>query len=83
MPFVTGGVGHLRQMHEERTLSRPGCTISVGGGVKWLLFARPRGLVNAIGVRVDARAVVRTKGVAFDDGGHASPAVGASAFVRF
>jgi len=51
--------------------------------VKWLLFARPRGLVNAMGLRVDARAVVRTKGVAFDDGGHASPAVGASAFVRF
>ena len=48
-----------------------------------LLFSRPHGLFNAIGVRVDARAIVRTKGVAFDDGGHTSPAVGVSAFVRF
>ena len=83
VPFVSGGVGHLRQIHEERTSLETGLYYHVGGGVKWLLFARPRGLVNAMGLRVDARAVVRTKGVAFDDGGHASPAVGASAFVRF
>jgi hypothetical protein len=36
-----------------------------------------------MGLRVDARAVVRTNCVAFDDGGQTSPAVGASAFVRF
>ena len=82
-PFVFGGAGHLRQVHEERTFLETGQYYHVGGGVKWLLFARPRGLVNAAGLRVDARAVVRMKGVAFDDGGHASPAVGASAFVRF
>ena len=82
-PFVSGGGGHLRQVHEERTLVETGQYYHVGGGVKWLLFARPSGLVNAVGLRVDARAVVRRHGVAFDDGGHVSPAVGASAFVRF
>ena len=82
-PFVSGGGGHLRQVHEERTSVETGQYYHVGGGVTWLLFARPRGLINAVGLRVDARAVVRLKGVAFDEGGHASPAVGASAFVRF
>jgi hypothetical protein len=82
-PFVTAGGGHLRQMHQERTLLATGQFYQVGGGVKLLLFSRPRGLVNAIGVRADARAVVRMKGVAFDEGGHASPALGVSAFVRF
>jgi len=82
-PFVTAGGGYLRQMHEKRTLLETGQYYQLGGGVKLLLFSRPRGFLNAIGARVDARAVVRMKGVAFDDDGHASPAVGASAFVRF
>jgi hypothetical protein len=82
-PFVTAGGGQLRHMHEQRTLLEIGQYYQAGGGVKFLLFSRPHGFVNAIGARVDVRAVVRKKGVAFDDGGHASPAVGASAFVRF
>ena len=82
-PFVSGGVGQLRQIHEEKTSLETGLYYYAGGGVKWLLFARPHGFVNAIGLRVDARAIVRTKGVAFDDGGHTSPAIGASVFVRF
>lgn len=82
-PFATAGGGHLRQMHEERTLLETGQYYQVGGGVKVLLFSRSRGLVNAIGARVDVRAVIRMNGVAFDDGGHAAPALGASAFVRF
>jgi hypothetical protein len=70
-------------MHEGRILLETGRYYQVGGGVKFLLFARPRGLFNAAGARVDVRAVVRTEGVAFDERGHASPAVGVSAFVRF
>lgn len=82
-PFVFGGAGHLRQVHEERTFVDTGQYYQVGGGVKWPLFARAHGLVNGVGFRVDARAVVRVKGVAFDDRAHVSPAIGASAFVRF
>jgi hypothetical protein len=83
VPFVTGGAGQLRQMHQERVLLDTGRYVQVGGGVKALLFSRPRGLVNAFGVRGDVRALVRSDGVAFDDRGHASPEVGVSAFVRF
>jgi hypothetical protein len=82
-PFVTAGGGHLRQIHEERTSLETGQYYQVGGGVKYLLFSRPRGFMNAIGARVDVRAVVRRMGVAFDDRAHTSPAFGAAAFVRF
>ena len=83
MPFVTAGGGHLRQIHEGRTLIETGQYYQVGGGLKFLLVSRRRGLVSAVGARLDLRAVMRIKGVAFDERGHAAPAVGASAFVRF
>jgi hypothetical protein len=83
VPFVTAGGGHLRQIHEERTFLETGQYYQVGGGVKYLLFSRPRGFMNAIGARVDVRAVVRRMGVAFDNSAHTSPAFGAAAFVRF
>jgi len=83
VPFVTGGIGQLRQMHQDRISLETGLYYQVGGGVKYFLFSRPSGFFNAFGVRADVRALVRTKGVAFDDGGHASPAAGVSAFVRF
>ena len=82
-PFVFAGGGYMRQVHEQRTLVDTGQYYQAGGGVKWPFVERARGFVKGIGVRVDARAMVRRKGVAFDDRGHTSPAVGASAFVRF
>jgi hypothetical protein len=82
-PFALAGGGYLRQMHEGGTLLETGRFYQFGGGVKYLLFTRQSGWLKAIGTRVDVRAIVRTEGVAFDDRGHAAPAVGASAFVRF
>ena len=83
IPFVTGGLGQLRQMHQDRVLLETGRYFQVGGGVKGFFVSRSRGFVNAIGARLDVRALVRRDGVAFDDRGHASPSVGVSAFVRF
>jgi hypothetical protein len=82
-PFATGGIGQLRQMHQDRVSLDTGLYYQVGGGVKYFFFSRPSGFFNALGARADVRVMVRTKGVAFDDGGHASPAAGVSAFVRF
>jgi hypothetical protein len=82
-PFVTGGLGQLRQMHQDRIALETGLYYQVGGGVKYFFFSRPGGFFNAFGARADVRALVRIKGVAFDESGHASPAVGVSAFVRF
>ena len=83
VPFVAGGLGQLRQMHQDRVLLETGRYFQVGGGVKGFFLSRPRGFVNGVGARVEVRALVRRDGVAFDDRGHASPSVGVSAFVRF
>jgi hypothetical protein len=82
-PFVSGGVGYLRQLHAPGTLAVAGQTFHVGGGVKYLLTSRDRGRVKATGVRLDARVVGRRKGVAFDDQTRWSPTLGASLFARF
>jgi hypothetical protein len=82
-PFVTGGGGYLRQLHESETLAVTGQFYEIGGGVKITLASRPDAGIKTVGVRVDASAIVRVKGVAFDDQSHAAPAVGASVYVRF
>jgi len=85
LPFIGGGAAYLRQLHEGATLVATGQSYDVGGGVK-LLFAsrtRPRQLMRAVGVRLDARVIVRTKGITFDGRRSIAPAAGASLFVRF
>jgi hypothetical protein len=81
--FLTAGAGYLRDVHEAQTLIDSGRYYQVGGGVKVLLVSRSRSFFKGLGVRADARAIVRSKGVAFDEAGHASPAIGVSVFVRF
>ncbi len=57
--------------------------LEIGGGASSLLISRSHFHVKGVGVRVDLRAIQRSRGVAFDGGGHTAPAFGASAFVRF
>lgn len=82
-PFVTGGASYLRQLHEWATLVATGQTYHVGGGAKLVLASRPRKILKVVGVRLDVRAIVRTKGITFDGRRSISPAVGASLFARF
>jgi hypothetical protein len=82
-PFVGAGAGYLRQMHEGRTLIETGSTAHVRIGLDYLLHADGRGAVKAMGLRLDARAVLRSGGVQFDDRVRVAPAVGASLFARF
>lgn len=68
VPFVDGGAGYLRQLHEDRVLIETGRTFYAGAGVKWRsIAARPRGLGQRLVVRADARLVSRTGGVDVDD----------------
>src|SRR3954469_2411764 len=71
-PFVTGGGGYLRQLHEAGTFVETGRYYAVGGGVSTLLGAGGRFHTKGVGVRGDVRAVIRSKGVAFDGGSAAS-----------
>jgi hypothetical protein len=82
-PFAMAGGGYLRQLHDQGTLVDTGRYYQVGGGVTYLLASRGHFHTKGIGARADVRALIRSKGVAFDGGGHTSPAFGVSAFVRF
>jgi hypothetical protein len=80
--FVEGGAAYLRQLENDGALIVTGLSMDAGGGVKWLLASRG-GRLKGLGVRVDARAVVRRNGIAIDGGTHVSPSVSGAFFVRF
>jgi len=82
-PFLAGSVGYLRQLHEGGTFVETGQYYSLGGGVSSVLWRGGRLHTKGVGIRGDVRAVIRSKGVAFDGGSKTSPAAGVSAFVRF
>ncbi len=85
VPFVSGSAGYLRQLYEGREVVETGQVYSVGGGLKYVWVERPAGVVKGLGVRAEARLLVRRGGVDLqpDPASHTSPAVAASLFVHF
>jgi hypothetical protein len=77
-PFVAAGAGYVRALHEDRILVDEGVLWHAGGGVNLALRSSPG---RTLGLRLDARVLVQSGVV--NDGVHATPAFGASAFVRF
>jgi hypothetical protein len=65
-PFVVGGGGYLRQLHEERTLGEAGQIYYAGGGARYFLRGG-HDPVRPIGIRGDVRVNVRRKGIDFED----------------
>ena len=82
-PFLAGGGGYLRQLHETATLVVTGRYYQFGGGVVYPLTSRSAARLKAMGLRLEARALIRVNGVAFDSSAHLTPTAGASFFVRF
>ncbi|MEW6322496.1 MAG: hypothetical protein AB1635_15585 [Acidobacteriota bacterium] len=63
-PYLIGGGGYLRQLHEDRVLVVTGQVYHGGGGVRyWLRGADGSRL--AVGVRGEARIVARRRGIDF------------------
>jgi hypothetical protein len=84
LPFVTGGGGYLRELHEGSTLAQTGGTYRVGAGVMIPLLSRGRARgVKQFGIRTDVHLLFRTGGVTMDGVTHATPALAASVFSRF
>ena len=78
VPFVSGGGGYLRQLHEGNAVLVTGSEIHAGGGVKiWF------GAAHRIGFRFDAQVSSRDKAVAFEEKRRIIPMVGAGLAVRF
>ena len=82
-PFVAGGGGYLRQLHESATLVVTGRYYQVGGGLVYPLASRSGAWLKTMGLRLEARALFRVDGVALDSSTHVAPTAGASFFLRF
>lgn len=83
VPFLSVGVGYLRQLHEGGALVETGRIYQVGGGVKYLLKRAGDGRLKSAGLRFGARASLRTGGAMFDNRMRVAPSVDASFFARF
>jgi hypothetical protein len=79
VPFVSGGGGYLRQLHEGGADVLTGTEIHAGGGLKYWLGTG----AHRFGLRIDAQASARSKGVAFEQKRRLVPAVGAGIVYQF
>jgi hypothetical protein len=71
-PFVTGGAGYLRQLHEDRTLAETGRIYYAGGGARWWLRGG-HGASMPAGIRGEFRLNLRDRGIDFEDKMRAYP----------
>jgi hypothetical protein len=81
--FVSAGAAAMRQLENGGTVVETGSAYDVGGGLKYALKSRDTGRLKGIGVRMDAGAKARARGVTLDDRAHVSPFLAASIYLRF
>jgi hypothetical protein len=79
-PFVLGGAGYLRQLHEERTLVETG-QIYYGGIGARVWFRGGNGMDRSFGLRTDLRANFRRGGIDFDDKARVFPSLAVNLFL--
>lgn len=81
-PFVSGGAGYLRQLHQERTLVETGQVYYAGGGLRY--WIRGGNVTSrSLGLRADVRAIWKKGGIDFEDRTRLHPLVTVFAFVGF
>ena len=78
VPFVYGGAGYLRELHEENALVEEGVEYHAGGGLKWWF-----GQSGRFGIRGEGGISIRDGGFDFKDGQRMVPVVGASVIYSF
>lgn len=79
-PFVVGGGGYLRQLHEERTLVETGQIYYGGVGARYWIRGGS-GTTRSMGLRGDLRANVRRGGVDFENKARVFPTASLHFFV--
>jgi hypothetical protein len=82
-PYVLGGGGYLRQLHEGRLQIDTGQTLHAGGGVQYWLRGGRTQRQRPFGARVETRIVYRTGGIDFDEQARVFPTFSALAFFGF
>ena len=79
VPFIFGGGGYVRELHQGNELVETGREIHVGGGLKyWFGSGRRRA-----GLRGDAGVSLREKGIDFGDARRMVPTAGVSLLYLF
>jgi hypothetical protein len=81
-PYVIGGGGYLRQLHEGRLVAETGNLFHAGGGV-YVWLTGGSNSARAIGLRAEARFVRRSGGIEFEDASRNYPAFSVLGFVGF
>jgi len=79
LPFLSGGAGYLRELHEEDALVEEGLEYHAGGGLKWW-FGEGR---RRFGVRGEGGISIRDGGFDFKDGRRVVPVVSGSLVYAF
>lgn len=79
-PFVSGGAGYLRQLHQDRTLGETGQVYYAGGGARWFLRGG-RGEARPAGLRGEVRFNWRRHGIDFEDSMRSYPTLSLFAFI--
>jgi hypothetical protein len=80
-PYLLGGVGYIRQVHENRATVEAGRLVHGGGGLRWAVRGSVRG--RTIGLRAEGRIVRRSGGIDFEDRSRTFPAGSMLAFAAF
>ncbi len=78
-PFVVGGAGYLRQLHEERTLVETGQVYYAGVGARYWIRGGS-GTARSLGLRGDLRANLRRGGIDFEDKARVYPTLAVHLF---
>jgi len=79
VPFVFGGAGYMRALHDRGTLVEDGFEYHAGVGLKWWFSERRRGF----GIRGDLGISLRDGAFDFEDGHRLVPTAGGSLIYRF
>jgi len=79
VPFLFGGAGYLRELHEDDVFVEEGLEYHAGGGIKWWFGEGHRG----VGVRAEAGVSIRDGGFDFKDGQRIVPTAGGFLFYAF
>jgi hypothetical protein len=80
-PYVIGGGGYLRQLHDERTVVETGQLFHFGAGAR--VFLRGASAGHPFGVRADLQATFRRNGIDFEDQRRTMPTVSVLGFFGF
>jgi hypothetical protein len=79
-PFVSGGIGYLRQLHDGHALVQNGKSWYLGGGLRYPLKDDAARGLNSAALRFEVRATILPGGSTVDGATHVVPTVIAGVF---